>query len=247
MKSELESKKSSFNLFRAIYSQSDKVLISGSVLLSVWTIALWLLPHIDYLPDWFPVPSTSNPLLDILKCFQPIILGVLGIPTVIAFIFEFTVYINALVKHLQTHRHASIGLLISSLLILAIPVVLWLSSKQIDNFLLNYGVSRYDTVIDAIEEYKIDNGEYPPNLDVLTPKYLRHAPKIYMKFGNRLTYESKPYAWYDHSPFTFELRGQYLSLHGQVLKYCPIDACFEDDRGYKRINDKWILFHLSAL
>lgn len=247
MESELEDEKKSFNLFRAIYNQSNIVLILGSSLLSIWTIILWLLPHIDYLPDWFPVPSTSNALINTVKCFQPIVLSVLGIPTLLAFIFEFAVSINFLVKHSQTHGPASIGLFISSLLILAIPIVLWLSGKQIDNFLLNYGVSRYDRVINAIEEYKNDEGEYPPNLDTLVPKYLPNATGIYMKFGNRLTYEPKPYAWYDHSPFTFELRGQYLSLHGQVIKYCPIDTCFEGDRPYKRINDKWILFHLSAL
>ena len=247
MGNELEDNKKSFNLFRAIYNQSNTVLMAGSILLSIWTTTLWLLPHIDYLPDWFPVPSASNPLIDILKCFQPIVLSVLGIPTILAFTFEFTVCINTFVKNLQTHKPAGIGPLVLSLFILAIPIVLWLSSKQMDNFLLNHGVARYDIAIDAIEEYKNDNGEYPPNLDALVPNYLHDAPKIYMKFGNRLTYEPKPYAWYDHSPFIFEVRGQYLSLHGQVIKYCPIDACFEGDRRYNRINDKWILFHLSAL
>ena len=247
MESELETTKKSFNLFKAIYHQSNIVLIFGSILLSIWTTVLWILPHIDYLPDWFPVPSTSNPLIDILKCFQPIVLSVLGIPTVLAFIFEFGLGINFLVQRSQARRPASLKFLISSLLILAIPIVLWLFGEQIDNLLLNYGVSRYDRVINAIEEFKNDKGEYPPNLDTLVPKYLPYAPGFYMKFENRLIYEPKPYASYDHSPFTFELRGQYLSLHGQIIKYCPIDACFEGDRRYKRINDRWILFHSSAL
>ena len=124
METELVIQKKPFNLFRAIYNQSDRVVFFGSILLSIWVAILWILPHIDYLPDWFPVPSTSNPLIDILKCIQPIVLSVLGIPTILAFIFEFTVSINILAKHLQTHKPASIGLLFSSLLILAIPMVL---------------------------------------------------------------------------------------------------------------------------
>jgi len=250
METELGSQKKSFNLFRAIYNQSDRVVFLGSILLSIWLAILWILPHIDYLPDWFPVPSTSYPLVDILKCFQPIVLCVLGIPTVLAFIFEFTVNINALVRHLQTRKVLSTGLLISSLFILGIPIALWLSSDQIDNYFLNYGISRYHPVIDAVEEYKNDKGKYPPNLDILVPEYLPETPGIYMKFGEILTYEPNPSAWYDHAPFTFELYGHYLSMHGQTLKYCPINTCyFEGDRHYTpvRINDRWIWVYSSAL
>jgi len=250
METEERSQKKPFNLFRAIYDQSNRVVLFGSILLSIWLAILWILPHIDYLPDWFPVPSTSNPLIDILKCFQPIVLCILGIPTVLAFIFEFTVGISVLVRRLQTREMSRIGLLILSLLMLGIPTALWMFSTQIDNYFLNYGISRYDVVIDANEEYKNDNGEYPANLDALVPEYIHRIPGIYMKFGEELTYEPIPSAWYDHSPFTFELYGHYLSMHGQTLKYCPINICyFEDDRHYTpvRINDRWIWVYSSAL
>lgn len=250
MEGELEDKRKSFNLFRAIYNQSDAVLISGSILLSMWMTTLWLLPHIDYLPDWFPVPSPSNQFIDLLKCFQPIILCIFGIPTIIAFIIEFTASISIFVGRLQTYQTSNKNLLILSLIVLVIPALLWVFSSQIDKYFLDYGISRYDVVIDEIEKYKKDKGVYPPNLAALVPEYIPKRPGIYMKFGEELTYEPKPYAWYDHSPFTFELYGHYLSMHGQTLKYCPINTCyFEGDRHYApvRINDRWIWVYSSAL
>jgi hypothetical protein len=139
-----------------------------------------------------------------------------------------------------------------ALAVLFASVLPWLFGGQIDRRALDYGIARYDEVIDAIEEYRDDHGEYPPSLDALVPDYLADAPGIFIKFGERLTYEPKPSIGCEAAPFTFELYGHDRSgIHGQILRFCPEELGLPDKEGRdtapERINERWIWLYSSAL
>lgn len=108
--------------------------------------------------------------------------------------------------------------------------------------LINAASSRYDTVIDAIEQFQIDHGHYPPSLQVLLPDYISSMPGMYMKYGEKLIYNPVlAYGSNRYGPFTFELYGHVgmAGIHGQTLKYCPVnDETCQVFR--QRINDRWI-------
>jgi hypothetical protein len=122
---------------------------------------------------------------------------------------------------------------------------------QLEKDLKLYAISRYDHVIDAIEKYHVDNGYYPPTLEVLVPAYLAYAPGKYMKFGEELNYYPDPSSesargYLGSGPFIFELTGKYAGMHGQTLKYCPIQD--ETCKAFKgRIDDRWIWTYSSIL
>jgi len=121
-------------------------------------------------------------------------------------------------------------------------------------FSLPQVIQQFDQVIDAIEDYHQDHGEYPPELSDLVPSYLPQVPGIYIRRGERLIYASEPERE-GGAPFTFYIYGHYPGLafmHGWELKYWPekLDMCSEtDNRHYHphRIDDRWIWVSRSAL
>lgn len=222
----------------------DKPLLISCCLLAGWLSIIWLLPHWDYLPDWAPVPGPS--LMEPLKCFQPIILCVLGLPTLLAFVVGLITNLVLLSKRLLRQNTNGIVRLVTALVILILAALPWLFGDAIDNVLVRYAIMRYDVAIDAIEQYHEDQGVYPPNLDALVPDYLSTVPGIYMKYGEILRYApNSEWKYINQGPFTFELYGHYLGMHGQILKYCPVEdnSCQE----FRRIDSRWVWAYSSAL
>jgi hypothetical protein len=123
-----------------------------------------------------------------------------------------------------------------------------------NEFHLSRIIPRYDGVITAIEQYYRDHGSYPEELNILIPAYLPQEPGIYIRSGEYLFYEPKP--WQENTPpFTFSIRGHYpfpAFMHGWQLVYCPsiYPGCAPGgDRHIYiyRVNDRWIWIHGSAL
>ena len=140
---------------------------------------------------------------------------------------------------------------ILSLAILGSSTLPLIYEDQLEKDLKQYAISRYDVVIDAIEKYYADNGHYPPSLEALVPTYLVSVPGKYMKFGEELNYYPDPFnenarGYIGSGPFIFELMGMYAGMHGQTLKYCPIQD--ETCQAFKgRIDDRWIWTYSSIL
>lgn len=108
----------------------------------------------------------------------------------------------------------------------------------------------YDKVIDALEDYHNSFGQYPANLSYLVPDYLPKVPGIYIRNGERLTYELEPMNEITPS-YTFSIYGHYPGasfMHGWTLYYCPVRyvGCTAGEDSY-RINDRWLWLHHSAL
>jgi len=186
-----------------------------------------------------------------IACFEPIILVACGLPIALALVVGIITQLGYLANRILSKHISEMVILVAGIALLGISTLPWFYEDQINDALIKYAIARYDPVIDAIEKYHADNGEYPPTLDVLVPKYLPAVPGIYMKFGETMTYESTPSAWFDHAPFTFEMYGHYAGIHGQMLKYCPatLNPCFESDRHIwaSRINERWVWIYSSAL
>ncbi|TKJ29765.1 MAG: hypothetical protein CEE40_07325 [Chloroflexi bacterium B3_Chlor] len=207
--------------------------------------------HWDYLPDWVPVPAPNQGYVSLVPCFLPFILCIFGIPTLLAAVIALLVNYALFVRRaLSGHISAAVKIGIA-LTALSSAVLVLLLGGPIHDALLKYAIVRYNVAIDAIEEYHADQEQYPPELNALVPDYLARTPGLYMKFGEVLIYEPGPSSWYDHAPFTFELYGHYTGIHGQTLKYCPIeiDPCFEGGGHLTpmRIDDRWIWVYSSAL
>jgi hypothetical protein len=62
-------------------------------------------------------------------------------------------------------------------------------AKEFD---LPHVILYYEPVINAIEQYNNDNGNYPPDLETLVPDYLPKVPGIYIRKGERSTYKPSP-------------------------------------------------------
>jgi hypothetical protein len=135
--------------------------------------------------------------------------------------------------------------------ILGLSILPLIYRDRLERDLKQYAISRYDIVIDAIEKYHADNGDYPPSLDALVPTYLSSVPAKYMKFGEELNYFPDPFdddarGYVGKGPFIFELTGMYAGMHGQTLKYCPIQD--ETCKAFKgRIDERWIWTYSSIL
>jgi hypothetical protein len=231
-------------LLRLLGRSWDKFLLIGCCLLAGWMLIMWLLPHWDYLPDWAPVPGPR--LMDPLKCVQPIILCGLGLPTLLAFVVGLIANLVLLLNRVLSRHIGGMVVLGVGLMILVLAALPWLFGDAIDDILIRYAITRYDVAIDAIELYHEEHGEYPPSLDMLVPDYLPTVPGIYMKYGEILKYDpNSEWGYVGSGPFTFELYGHYLSLHGQTLKYCPVEdnSC----SGFNRIDDRWVWAYASAL
>ena len=205
----------------------------------------------DYLPEWIPLPGPNDSgILELLNCFFPYVICILGLPLLLIIFFSFLARFVALARSITTKsfdrtKVYGFGLLSITLLLYI------LCSLSFTDLLISYALRRYDTVIAAIEQHRLDHGIYPPNLDTLSPQYLASSPGIYMKYGDRLIYSPTDLAWDDHAPFRFELHGTYNLFHGRRLKYCPdsIDSCYESgtDRYVERINQNWIWVYSSGL
>ena len=234
----------------------DILIILYCGLIASWFILKGLFQNWDYFPEWL---SNYTSFVKMVNIGLPITLCFFGPLILLCLIDSLHTNIQLIrsgnligTKRLLLVTSAIIALyLIRDGLILILGVLLFGTAIVTDSAvgLINYASSRYDPVIDAINEYHEKYGQYPDNLGVLIPEYLSELPGIYMQFGETLTYEQSV-VWYDSAPFTFELHGSYKSsLNGQLLKYCPIEAgtCFEvnEYRSPNRINDRWILVYSS--
>ena len=136
------------------------------------------------------------------------------------------------------------------LLVVCVAAIVLVSNRprrQVSVAQLRRAAARYDEVIDAIEQYRIEQGQYPPDLATLVPDYLTEVPGIYVKGGERLEYLPLPSCGV---PFTFYVYGHRYSglrlLHDWEeweLRYCPRDLCdyYQSSRYcLQRINREWI-------
>ena len=148
-----------------------------------------------------------------------------------------------------------LAILITSLILL----ILWLDKlyayKEIithnnrENAALAQKLNTFSTpIIEAIDEYQKDHGEYPKDLQILIPDYL--SRDLGAVIGDRLTYIPEPY---NGVPFYFGFSGNYWGLafmHGWGVIYCPLSICEIQDMpndGVHRKGENWIFIHSSAL
>lgn len=227
----------------------NAALLCGSCLIGGMVISIWVIESWEYLPDWAPVPSPE--LMNVVSCLRPFILFICGLPTAIAFLIALITNFRSLSNRVLAKNLAGVISFILSLAILGTSTLPIIYKDRLEEGLKQYAISRYDVVIDAIEKYHADNGYYPPSLDALVPAYLASAPGKYMKFGEELNYYPDPTSenargYIGFGPFIFELTGMYAGIHGQTLKYCPIDD--ESCKAFKgRIDDRWIWTYSSIL
>ena len=123
-------------------------------------------------------------------------------------------------------------------------------SRVAKEFDLQSVLPEYDKVIDALEDYHNSFGQYPANLSDLVPDYLPEVPGIYIRNGEKLTYNPEPMNAIT-PPYTFSIYGHYPGgafMHGWTLDYCPVRfvGCTAGGDSY-RINDRWLWQHHSAL
>jgi hypothetical protein len=227
----------------------DNFFLVASCILAGWSLVIWYLLNWEYLPDWLPLPGF--PLMDFFACFGPLLFCITGLPALLGFIVGIVGNVVLLINRMLSWQIAKALKLGVGLTVLGIATLPWMFQGTIEDRALDHAIERYDVVINAIETYRTDYGHYPANLEDLVPSYLPEIPGKYMKFGEMLIYEPHPSAWYDHAPFTFELYGHYYGIHGQTLKYCPVETnpCYEGARKItpSRINDRWIWVYSSAL
>ena len=227
----------------------NAALLLGSCLIGAMVISIWVIESWEYLPDWAPVPGPA--LMNLISCLRPIVLAICGIPTAIAFLLGFITNLKSLVNRVPARNLAGIISFVLSLSILGSSTLPLIYKDQLENDLKQYAISRYDVVIDAIEKYHSDTGHYPPTLEALVPAYLASVPGKYMKFGEELNYYPDPSStnargYIGSGPFIFELTGMYAGMHGQTLKYCPVQD--ETCKAFKgRIDDRWIWTYSSIL
>lgn len=229
----------------------------------------------NYWPEWGPISRTFVAGFSQILCLlYPLLFGfgiiafvVFGdsvrrnisdllrkkLPPGILFLLLFVVILALSVTYVFQSRQEIVDFFVRKIIVENHNIPLE-NHSDIDSALIAFAASRYDPVINAIEKYHSEYGEYPPDLETLVPAFLDTPPGIYMKFGEYLSYSPVVEGQhYDHSPFKFELYGHYSPefLHGQTLKYCPIeiDPCFDGNRHFTpiRINKRWILVYSSAL
>jgi hypothetical protein len=223
-------------------------LLLGSLSLSAFIWALWLSKNWYLLPNWVPIPEGIFFFFD---CFLPLIVLLCGLPTAVAFGISIMLNLGILGHGVFKKNGREIKLVGVSLGLLILSSLPWIYTDEINDAMLAYSLTRYDPIIDAIESYKDEQGQYPSSLELLVPQYLSAVPGIYMKYGERLIYEAPQSTMHDYTPFDFELYGHYAGLHGQSLKYCPIEInpCMGTDEHihYRRLDPHWIWVIYSAL
>ena len=221
----------------------DTPLLVGCCLLTTYTITIWLLRHWDYLPEWAPVPGPI--VIDSLKCLHSLLPCGAGFLNLGALAVGLTTNLVLLVKRVLSRRIGGAVKLSAGLIMLSLTALPWFFGDKIDDILVRYAISRYNVAIDGIEKYREDHGEYPASLNVLIPDYLSSVPGIYMKYGEVLKYDANSsWGYVGYGPFTFELFGSHRILHGQTLKYCPVEdsSC----EGFRRIDERWVWAYSSA-
>lgn len=234
---------------RLLGYQWERLLLIESCLVATWSLLVWVMLSWEFVPDWVPGPSELA--MESVACWANLIFCLFGLPTLLAFIVGLIINLVLLSDRILSQNLSGVFKLEVGLIILCVGGLPWFFSGRFRDATLNYGIARYDVVIDAIEAYHADYHRYPPSLETLVPTYLPEVPGIYMKFGSSLEYSLVPSGPWDHAPFTFELYGTCAGVHGQTLKYCPIEfePCYEGGRKItpKRINERWIWVYSSAL
>lgn len=234
---------------RLLGNQREGFLLIGSCLLAAWSLLMCMTLSWEFVPDW--VPGPSGLAMEPIACWANLIFCLLFLPTLLAFTAGLITNLVLLSNRVLSQNLSGVFKLGAGLIILCVGGLPWFFIGKFRDAALNYGIARYDVVIDAIEAYHADYHQYPPTLEALVPTYLPDVPRIYMKFGSSLEYSPIPSGPWDHAPFTFELYGTYAGIHGQTLKYCPIEfePCYESGRKItpKRINERWIWVYSSAL
>jgi hypothetical protein len=104
---------------------------------------------------------------------------------------------------------------------------------------------QYNEVIDAIESYHIEQGQYPVNLGMIVPDYLNVIPGIYIEGGEVLEYSSMPSFG---EPFTFYVyshntrQGFRRVWEEWELRYCRQSSCTYPSDFYLpyRVDENWV-------
>jgi len=232
-----------------INNYPNVALLLGSCLIGGMVFFIWVMESWEYLPDWSPVPGPA--VMNLVSCLRPILLFFCGIPIATAFLVSVIKSFSSLINPVRNKDVTGLISFVLSLAIVGSSALPLLYKDQLEKDLKQYAISRYDVVINAIEKYHTDTGQYPSSLDALVPAYLASVPGKYMKFGEELNYYPDPSSenargYIGSGPFIFELTGMYAGIHGQTLKYCPIQD--ETCKAFKgRINDRWIWTYSSIL
>ncbi|MBI5878504.1 MAG: hypothetical protein HZB53_12720 [Chloroflexi bacterium] len=214
-----------------------------SLLLAAASCVAWLYVNWDYFPEWAPFPTelVNNSLTCLVG---PLVLCLCAPLIAVATVIGTVANLIVILDRFRANRAVEVALFIVGMGVLGSSALPWLFRDQINDHLLDYAISRYDPVVDAIEKYHSEHGRYPDMLYDLVPTYMPAVPGIYMKYGESLTYRSENLSMVDQSPFIFELYGHSWGMHGQNLKYCPqsFDPCYRSDRHIwmARINERWI-------
>ena len=234
------------NMLLAVHTRMKKhpiaAFLVGSFLTSAMVVTIWVIFNWEYLPEWVLLPD-----MVVVTLFQPIVVVVCG-GMVIFFLVELLSHLYYWIRQASFKSLAGIVTLMLGLALIGSSILPWIFRIPIDDWLKRYATSRYDVVIDAIEDYHADYGYYPSSLDDLVPKYLSRLPGIYVKFAHVLNYYpdagASPSDYSIHVPYVFELAGFYEGNHNQTLGYCPVDI----ERCKKlgtRIDDNWVLYLTS--
>ncbi|HMD90418.1 MAG TPA: hypothetical protein VKF38_14750 [Anaerolineaceae bacterium] len=215
--------------------------------LSICSGILLIIQNYDYLPDWFPGPDHF--IVRNLQFYLPCLFFFAGC----IFFYFMMIGLKPFIipaldgfKELQFWQKFRIALGAGFVLISILP---WFFRDQINQYLLNYTLQRYDQVINGIEKYKLDTGVYPRKLEKLIPGYLPTYPGYYMKFIDDVIYNRSSHeCYYYREPYSFCFSSRVL-FGEKEFQFCPIDELIckniqttdYSDGNIERINQRWIM------
>jgi hypothetical protein len=148
----------------------------------------------------------------------------------------------------------SLGLILLLILLVGCTAVTFLVRRRPDNQpdaeSIRQAAAQYEEVIDAIERYHIEQGQYPSDLIKLVPGYLPAVPGIYIEGGEVLEYLPMPSLG---EPFTVYVYGHDTEQglrrvwEEWELRYCRQDSCTYSSDYYPphHINENWIWIYRS--
>jgi hypothetical protein len=227
-------------------NKKQRAIIIKCALMSFWLFVVWILVQGFYLPEW--LHFFRFPLADIFQPYPLFMILILIVPATLLFIFSIgRDFLQLLKDHIKVNfRFKSITIV--GIFLITLGIIPWIYVKEINSYLLTYGLSRYDRVIQSILNYEQKTNHLPNTLKELVPEYLPKVPVAYFNFGNGIIYSIKDdfYTPLDTlTPFEFEMTGGW-GLGGRSIKYCPRNdqKCRffinSNPSLVDRINENWI-------
>ena len=143
--------------------------------------------------------------LGLFEMVPMLVLGTLSIMSLLSFPLLLVTYGPAsFTKRFRKHRK---NILLSCILLWFVTLSLGASFRLFSGYYAKQTYTSGEKLIDALEQYKRDNGVYPANLSVLIPQYLAEIPKT--SKGNEYKYSSlnttygiivnEDFGWYSYN------------------------------------------------